>query len=299
LNRRDQTARTAIQELITSGVVVPFAPSALEAEVSEHLPALSIRWAVPASDLQASWNSYRSLIKWVEPRSVPALGATCDHDPDDRPYVELAQQLGAAGVVTKDRHYDDFPVKAIDHETIRRLRVYARHTATRLSIELSGCASSIVMGALVRAIAIGIGKLPNTIKLALAGGAIAALLHEPTRKKLQPTASTIGRTCIELLASLASVLADARKVQSDSLEQLEAASVRDTQPRALADHAVLACVHVAKPLTLEALVAAVSRSGYATRAKDLRPYLGQVLRRDGRFVRTRDRRWMLNAALAL
>src|SRR5260370_26738996 len=54
LNRRDQTAPTAIQELIVAGVIVPFSPSVLDTELSEYLPQLSLRGAIPASELQAS-----------------------------------------------------------------------------------------------------------------------------------------------------------------------------------------------------------------------------------------------------
>ena len=97
----------------------------------------------------------------------------------------------------------------------------------------------------------------------------------------------------------ATTLADARKAQSDLLAHLHAAPLHDTRPRALADHAVLACAHAPQPLTLEALAVAVSRSGYSTRAKDLRPYLRHVLRRDVRFVPTLDRRWMLDPGPSL
>ncbi len=58
--KRNPHARSALQEAIDSGVVIPFAPVFLDAEIEEHLDEISRDTGVPIEDVREYWHSLRS-----------------------------------------------------------------------------------------------------------------------------------------------------------------------------------------------------------------------------------------------
>src|SRR2546428_3103228 len=116
-SRRNPNARTSLQELIASGTIVAYAPRALEAEVSRHLPAISNRSGVRLQEVEAAWVACRAQVRFYEPHSATVEQTDSAVDPDDLPYRNLWDELGLLGVYTDNtRHLAQLGAPTIGFE---------------------------------------------------------------------------------------------------------------------------------------------------------------------------------------
>jgi predicted nucleic acid-binding protein len=102
--RKDPKARTALQEALTSGLLVAFAPTYLEEEMRNQLATLAYEEGLSCEALFAAWDDYRRVLKFYD-ASPPAAGRTTHGiDPKDTPYVETYLAVGASAIMTSDPH---------------------------------------------------------------------------------------------------------------------------------------------------------------------------------------------------
>lgn len=126
-----------LRELLASGLAVPYAPPALDREVRDQFPRLSTDHGIPVDGLEGSWSDYKSVIKFVSPRGALAksLRPIARKDYEDLPYAQLALQIGAAGIVTSDRHFQGAGVvRSYISEPDRGRRNWKKKPAARAAV---------------------------------------------------------------------------------------------------------------------------------------------------------------------
>lgn len=103
LGRREKPyARTRLHEAIASGVVIPFTPTFLDREIEEHFIDISKATRVGIEDVQREWQDFRKLLHFYSPKQSAQLGSLRSGDPDDLPYIGVANELGLP-IYSQDR----------------------------------------------------------------------------------------------------------------------------------------------------------------------------------------------------
>jgi predicted nucleic acid-binding protein len=124
--RRHLTARTALQEVLASGLLVAYAPTYLEQEMRSQLAALAYEEELSCEALLAVWARYRKALNFYE-ASPPADTPTASGlDPKDSPYVETYLAVGAGAIMTSEPHLSRMGAQTIAFEMSMELRLCAR-----------------------------------------------------------------------------------------------------------------------------------------------------------------------------
>ncbi|WP_370334467.1 hypothetical protein [Parvularcula marina] len=131
-------AQTRLEELIASGVVVLHAPEWLIVEMeSSVLPQLSDRYGYPFDAVLNTWNAYREKICFHEGYEVPDL-PNGHLDLKDVPYVRLAEDIQASGILSKDKDIDTLGGERFCRDAIATTCFYARATTGTITLRLCG-----------------------------------------------------------------------------------------------------------------------------------------------------------------
>jgi hypothetical protein len=189
--RKDPKARTALQEILASGLLVASAPTYLEEEMRSQLAAVARDEGLSREALYATWAGYRGAITFYE-ASAPAAGDTSHgFDPKDVPYLETYFAVGAGGIMTSDPHLKTMGAHTVSFDVSVKLQMYARDESVDLTLRVGG----LLLGTFTFACAIGLGqllvaaiksfvRLPAGVQILVLGSLIAVLLHQPTRDRL-------------------------------------------------------------------------------------------------------------------
>jgi predicted nucleic acid-binding protein len=293
--RRNPAARSHFREVVDAGVVVPFAPPQMAEEVAAQFDYFHEHHGIPRDELRRSWDDYRALIKWVPPRRIAAhsrhlLGIVKRH-PKDEPYVALAIQIGAAGILTHDPDFDACDVRAYDELAIVALRTHARSAATELGAVAAGSLGFTLAVGLSRGTWHAFRRLPPPIQFGFVALAAAAVMHAWSRRR------DVGHRPLALIADLASSglrsLGEARAARI----QHPIADLVNGRPHALVDFAAVICAESTEPVSLRDLVDRIIAEGYGTNSQQQHVYLRRLLRQDRRFVQQGRNRWTLASCL--
>jgi predicted nucleic acid-binding protein len=197
--RTNPQARTALQEILASGLLVAFAPSYLEQEMQSQLAAVADEEGLPRDALFAEWAEYRRALKFYE--ALPPADGLTSHgfDPKDAPYVETYFAVGATAIMTSDPHLKRMGAQTVSVEMSVKLQAYARDESVDLTLRLG----AVVLGTFTIASAIGFAKLvlnairyfsrlPAGVQIIVGGCLIGILLHQPTRDRLVEMLVTSG-----------------------------------------------------------------------------------------------------------
>lgn len=122
--RKNPEARPVLIEVADSTIGILYAPKALRFEVKKHIPRLAQEEGVPESVLQAAWEDYQKRITF-HPNGSRKKG-TQVADPDDLPFINVANSLQAVGIISTDHHIPAMGGHAISIDTVRKLRDYGR-----------------------------------------------------------------------------------------------------------------------------------------------------------------------------
>ncbi len=182
--RKNTEFRTELFEVLLAGTIVAYAPTYLEVEMHVNLPRLAREHNVPIDDLDAHWQTYKKLIKFID-----AGGADNQYeDPKDAPYLKLQAELGLF-ILSKDSDITRMGGQVADASLVARLRTYSRHVVVEYTLKAGGAGTLMVsfatLAAIRRLIVSAISqakKLPKWVWLVPAALAIAALLHPPARQ---------------------------------------------------------------------------------------------------------------------
>lgn len=306
LSRRDPTARTALQELVSSSVVNVIAPPLLEAEVERHLPKIAARHRADVERLRAAWLEYRASLHFFEPDPVPEEERRAAADPDDVPYKALWLQLGARAIYTNDRHLRRMGAEIVRFELFMSLRDYARAASVELTIRFgSGMAVALSMGALqslvalLRAVTGGVARLSREAKLVLGLLVLGLLLHPKSRrvalrglKALPGFFSQVPEVLGPIVARASEELGSSSAAARKALEAAHAQLPEGPRRRTVRMRARAVCVASKEPLSVASIEARMRAEGYAPAGRTARQYLLRVLRSDARLHETRPGYWM-------
>ncbi|MDD2916015.1 MAG: PIN domain-containing protein [Gallionella sp.] len=186
--RTNENAKTQLMETIEAETIDLYGPPALFDEVEEKIPLIAADKGLDADLMYAQWETYKILIKLVEPDGEKVQTLKNSVDPDDAEFVALAQTIGAVGVVSKDRHIGQMGANHISVTCITHLRNYSRATAIELNIKVNGVLFATVSHAAIvgayagcKALIEGISKAPDWVKVALLVGGLFVFLHPGAR----------------------------------------------------------------------------------------------------------------------
>lgn len=196
-NRRSESARTNLLELLEARAIDVFAPTFLSHEVSERISTIAVEQGLDEAAMRMHWQRYQAMIEFVDVGAPPEDDGTYI-DNKDVPYLELQRRLGAP-IVTGDRHIEQMGGHAVPTSITLTMRTYARASSTRLSLEVAGAVSINVsvkaLGEIARHVhrltAPTISKVPKHAWTVLIGLCCIALLHPSSRKWLSANLTTI------------------------------------------------------------------------------------------------------------
>ncbi len=187
--RMDPAARTSLIETIEAGTIDVYVPLALFNEVEEHIERIARDEGLDKARLVAHWVEYQKRLKVLEPDSGVVQSYILGVDPDDAVFIALAQVIGAAGVVSNDRHIEMMGGKRISVDCVLSLRNYSRATAIELNIKCTGLSLGLVNIATIRglsegikALAVGISRAPDWVKVVLIFGVAFCVIHPGARQ---------------------------------------------------------------------------------------------------------------------
>lgn len=303
--RKQPDARTALQEALESGTLVAFAPTFLEEEMQTQLAALAEEEALCHASLTAEWAEYRKRIAFYEATRPPERSAlSADGDPKDIPYIETYLAVGAAAIMTSDRHLARMGAKTIGFEFSVHMRQYARDASIDFTLRWHGILLELASAAVVIGIVRGgvevarmFNRLPPEIIALVLGLVTGALLYRPTRDRIVSGLRGGREALAATLNEVLPVVGQLMRLASDKGQS--AAEAWSKMPLTTHGHIPLAvqvlavCIAANRPLTSEEIRLRLAASGARTTAKSFPSYLRRVLRNHRGLISLADGRWEL------
>jgi hypothetical protein len=257
-----------------------------------HLEEMRILWR----------NEYLPFIKTIDVRAVPldARGKRLQQrDADDLALAQTGRVLGADHLLTLDPHLDEYAVPepqwtqlaAAVRMAVTQQGTLLRITTVHLTVTLTVSVAVQVAWELLRT-ALRIAQLifrhvpPVVIVLALIAAYV--LLSQPqNRAKLERlwvlTGPYLSKTLLDWV--MAYFVEQSEAIRASRADLLPAQRfLEDKRARKLIDttargYAAFSLVRLSKPVRVDALVKAMKKNGYRSRAKHPERYVRQVLRK--------------------
>lgn len=240
--RANPTAKTSLIETVEAGTIDVYVPPSLFSEVAEHLERISIEEGISREKLLEQWAEYRKALKVLDPEPDAVSAHTNGVDPDDAPFIALAESIAAAGIVSNDAHIGKMGGNRISVQCIVSLRDYSRAKAVELNIKLTGLSLGIVsIGALlvvfsaIKAVGQGIKKLPDWLKAVIFIVVLICVIHPGTRTKiigwLKNISAKVKDATPSILSQIAAAVEIAERQKAIATEKLVEAQ-KELEPRA-------------------------------------------------------------------
>src|SRR6266446_320192 len=302
--RKKAEARTGLHEAIVSGVIVPFAPTFLEAEIEEHLGDIANETRVDIEDVWREWLDFRKLLHFYSPKRQPLLHEAEIVDADDLPYIAAANELGLP-IYSQDRHYRQMQAHVISVLIDGSAQEYARSSSVRIAVMMGSTFTVTLSFEAISAACQGVKRLLGwfddlhpAIQVAIIGAGIIAFAHPKSRAKLSALWSWLKETAtppvLQAISDVAMQLAEANKTEADAFKRLQD-SLPPAKRRSALMHARAVCLAAKSPLTLAEIEQRIRAAGYSTRARNFRAYLRRVLLTSGQFRESSPGVWALVA----
>lgn len=203
--RTKSDARTDLLEVADASVVAIYAPDPLRDEVERHLPTLAREHGLAEANLRSAWVDYQTRLTFVPVnRQQEALSV---RDPDDLPFIQAADEVGAAGIVTRDRDIEAMGGRPISPNLIRKLRDYARAKAFEVKTPMVAAMTALLifmmLAALIRLLIRGGRKAGWPIIIGIfAVVAVAFAVSDTLRRRTRSFFSRIWAGTKDLAKSL-------------------------------------------------------------------------------------------------
>lgn len=297
-HKKKPEARSALQEILDSGTVLPFAPPELIDEIEEHVPEIAVYCHVTEDRVRQEWAILQKRIHFYEPETHDRAGCI---DPDDAPYRQVCFELGAHAVYTKDGHFKSMGVPTIMIDLDRVLRKHARASSVKLAVSVGSTFTMVisvnVLKELFRLAAKGIEKIPTPVKIGFLLAVTAAVIHPRSRAKIIETGKILWAKLNDprvkaILSSLAVQTFEAYETADKTSTEIKAALPR-AQKRHAINFARQVCAIEKRPLTLAEISHRMKKAGYITRSKSFTAYLRRLLSDSTNFVETSPSYWSL------
>lgn len=214
--RRVEAPRAHFEELVAANALIVYAPTALAATVPRKLAAIAEKQRLPLDRMLWLWDQMKPCIHFVEPScdEDPRWTKLRQRDPEDVPYCQLVEDIGADFILTGDNDFKDAPISVVSPLKARvallALKLYVRARARELQSK-SATAGTAMLGmhatlGLSRAVLRG----PWWVQLAAFAAGVLLLLNRDLRSRVgnavQVIASSVAGTFGEMLTT--SVIAE-------------------------------------------------------------------------------------------
>lgn len=234
--RRDPNARTDLQELLASGIIVGYFPAECLDQVEAKLDELSERYKIPRHALASAWQGYRSALRILPTTTIPLTAEEVSlRDPTDLPFVRLEKLVNTQVIFSSDKDLVAAGCRVIAPVLIRfELREFARAKTLHLSVVVGGTVTvSIALVGIVQfiaAIARLLAAAPRWVHVALIAVSLAVLANPAWRSTVLKKLDAIGHAASGIwgqiqpaLAALAVHAADADRRSQELWRTISAA----------------------------------------------------------------------------
>jgi hypothetical protein len=304
--RRKPDARSGLHEAIVAGVVVPFAPGFLKAEIEEHLEEIALDTGATLTQAMGEWQEVQALVHFYEPQAfdVPGLRVV---DIDDLPYKRAYEELAAVAVYSRDHHLPQMNVPVVSVSLDPTLQRHARSSSVFVHVALGSTVSAAIgFGALKTLFELVMSavrvfkRLPTGTQVALAGVAMGLLIHPKSRARSTDCFRLLCQKAIELKPTLLPVLGDfthqffaAMVESSETRRQIESA-LPPTRKRSAIMHARAICLMTKEPISVTEIERRMCNEGYVSQSANFAAYLRRLLRTSKQFVEASPGMWRLH-----
>lgn len=300
--RRKPTARTKLHEVITSGVIVPFVPTFLDTEISEHLADIANATGVGIEDARKEWQTFRSLLHFYAPKLPCKLAKHQVVDPDDLPYIAAADELGLP-IYSRDHHYRQMGAPVIAVLIDGTAQAYSRSSTLRIAVTMGSAFTVTISVGVIAAVCriakrlLGwFGDLPPGVQLAILVAVMIALANASSRAKLCWIWNWVKRNAtppvLRAITDIAAQFARAEQTEAEAFRCLQE-SLPSRRKRSALMHARTICLAARAPLSLFEIQRLMCADVYITRARDFQIYLRRVLVTSGDFQEISPGIWTL------
>ena len=305
LTRRQADARSGLHEAIAAGVVVALAPRFLDEEIAKYSGKIAQDTGRSIDDVHAEWAVVRGLLRIYDPKEADDPDAA-RIDPKDVPYKVAFDELGADAVLTRDRHFERMGVQVMKQSPSVALRDYARASSVSVGLGMSAGFVVTLSYASLRGIYAVIdksvriiGDLPEWVKLILAAGVVAAVVHPKSRHWLIETWQRFRTTIASITPELETAVETAARLYLEAQEktmQTRSAlqvSLPPTRRRTALQMARVICLAHSEPLSIKEMAVRMEAEGYVSEAKHFHRHLRQQFQASGQFTEVSPGRWTM------
>ncbi len=298
---RNPDYRTRLQDLMASGTMVPYAPHELKGEIERHWPVVAAQKGIAPEVATRIWQDYQKGLRFCAVVIDQRQSSTA-RDPDDLPFIALAAQIGAHGIVSRDHDIPAMGGHVITVDLCVMLRDYTQHKAVEVTIQFGGVVlTTVTLGALIAAlraipmVITGFMRLPLWLRLMILLGVLWAARDEQRRARLVMMMRSWWAGLSETLAGplweALGEMADAGALALQKAHQIEQALGK--QKRVPLQVVIRAVLMGEASLSVREIELRVREAGYRTRARNFQAYVRRVLGRDAGFDQTPDGGWRL------
>jgi len=307
--RRNASAKSSLHEAIDSGIVVAVAPTFLKCEIEEHLPRIAVDTGVSVTKAREEWDEFQSHLHFYQPSSSSDPSAWVV-DPDDLPYKDACEELGAAVVYSMDRDLSAMKVPVVSIRLDLTLRRHARAGSVAIGTTL-GTGFTLLIGIefvsalcrLIKRLVEGFRRLPGSVQLVIVTGVVAILIHPKSRAKLldlwRSICTTVNAAKVPALgvaADVADQFFTARDTATQTYREIQAALPSRRKPSAIMLARTI-CAVSKEPLSLAEIERRMRNEGYSTRSANFSAYLRRVLCGSSQFVEVSPGLWTLQGLI--
>jgi predicted nucleic acid-binding protein len=219
--RQKPDARTALHECVAAGTFTLFTTRQVIEEVEEKLPDRAAKNNLTHDACLAEWSRYKMMLS-VRDADMTLTGKyALGIDPDDAPTLALAEELGADGILSKDKHIKAMGGTPVPIEFCFAARAYSRKMAVSVSIRVGG--HLFVLGTVraveqaliaIRGAYAAIRTLPDWAKLLALVALIVAVLHPKSRQQLLAALSTMATVLGQSLPAILQMVGELAELEA-------------------------------------------------------------------------------------
>ena len=260
LRRREKpSSRTALHEVLVSGVLIAYAPHFLEDEIREHAPRLAVETKTTLAEVHREWGEFRKLLCFYTARTSAKTDVS-RLDPDDTAYIDTMEEIAARAIYTRDRDFlhTSTPIVLVSIDTT--LQSYARASAIRIGVVVGssvsiafGFEALLALGRLIGKLVQGARRLPPAAQILILATIAAVIAHPRSRAKLVSLWDSLNRnltpTMFEGIVECMCQFAEATSTAQEAHQAVEEL-LPPNRRRPLLSHARSVCLATKKPFAM-------------------------------------------------
>jgi hypothetical protein len=284
--KRKPGARSALDEVLATGLTTVFAPRFLLQEVEKNVEEWAKEMKTTPKRLRDEWFAYQNGLVFCSetPRATRAAEKLAARHPIDLPYVYLQDNLSAEMILTEDHDIRDSGAPTADAAVIFDLRNYARNQSVFVTLTVSSVSGLYAILQGLMALARFIVRSVVSLILTLAAGTLLWMLHRWAKAKAGTSAFQraweMFKDAIGRLLRMMKHSYDRATVQWKRVTNVFAGRKR----RPLRQFIFAVCARAGGALAVVEIVRQVLSDGYKTRARRFKAQVRRCLRTDGRFL---------------